>query len=660
MNKAFCPDGNSTLDEQSIAGPPSFKRNENQANKGNSGTQYRVWGIILGVISIAYLAAELAFNSLVIDTVAGMPTIADTERLELLGRSISGFGFTLIVWGMLKKLRIRNTRKFVSMVLALIICFPLMFFGQKALIDYVVDRSSGEQRLLSRYMSLLKAGLANGLISIQGLPIDTTETQSAGDKTFLSLVGGLIYFNPTFLQTVENNQAAIVDQVIRRMSSDKVDARYDNYLNIRKDVGQYWGDYKTGTKAYYSAIDGSSANAQEAWVDMNTQLHSYWNDFAKGRDDWTQRWGTEADNYFPQAKKMFLKWSRCRTSKVCNKRAGKRYRKEMERVFGRTDIAFTHWCVNPYVALLFFPDDSYRVQGRQCPVKQSLFKEKFIEASELKFRNQAGLKFETTEIAFLSSDYVREKMIKNLKEMDIDLPDGWTISNKADFVRGVNNKIKKEAGIKFRKSLPGLSSKTLSPGLSYDEFIQSDTLQSEVKNRMGVAYTPNMRFNWQKDAFFKKVMEPAIISQVKTEVDNLKRGATHFENGKELEGIGKQSMRSILVPPIAIAFSLFFGIWNFMNIVAGSLLSLSGRWISRTLKRFILGGLATAVLITPFFLPSYFAENKVVGYFVSESKTTSPLLGNAFDWVIRLQPLVYPVGLHIREQINIGHRTLQI
>jgi len=324
-----------------------------------------------------------------------------------------------------------------------------MFFGQKALVDYVVNQSTGDQRLLSRYMSLLKTGLADGLIVIDGLPLDTAKTRTPEDKTFLALV-------------------------------------YEEYLGVRQLVAGNWVTYKEGSKSYYSAISKSDNKAQEAWVELNNEVLSSWKAFDEGRTKWTLRWGEEADKFFPQAQKMFKQWSRCSTGKVCNDKADRKYRQEMMRIFAREDLPFQYWCVTGYLGLFVYPKDSYKVKGRQCPIKQEEFRAKFIEASSRKFQQKTGLAFQTSEAQFIASEKLRRDITATLKKRGINLPDSWQLTDRSAFVVGVRDKVVREAKQRFQRVVSDFSkTDSIQPGMDYVAFIGSSAVQDIVKSRMG-------------------------------------------------------------------------------------------------------------------------------------------------------------------------------
>lgn len=609
----------------------------------------------MAVFSVMYLGVEFGFNSLIVDTVAGLPSAEETERLELLGRTISAVGFTLLTWGVIARRCGRLVAKAGLMLLAVVVCFPVMFFGQRMLVDAIVDRSTGEQRLTARYMTWLKAGLADGLIVIDGLPLDASRAPSPEDKTFLALSGALVYFDPNFLSTVEKHQTEIVNQVISRVSSDTLDSRYEQYLQARKQIQELWNAYADATKSYYGAVDGSASQAQKAWVDLNQDVLESWRDYSEGREKWDRRWGAEADAFYPKAKTMFRRWSRCGTRQGCNSRMERAYREEMVRVFDRQDLNYQHWCVNFYVGLIIAPRDSYNVHGRRCPAKQSDFRTAFIEASSRKFEQQTGFSHSLTEAEFLSSGALRREVVADLVGKGIELGPNWQLSDRAAFIAAAEAKIRQEAARAFNTGLQGFGGNVqLAPGLRYKDFVASSAVQDKARSMMGGGYVEGMEFHWSKETFFRKVLEPQIQRRVHNEIRNLKQGAPAYADGAALAPEGKQAMRAILVPPVAIAFSLFFGLWNLVTLLSSVVFAALGRRAVPRVRAAVAVAALAGILCAPLILTNVYAENRAVGYFIGEVQESHPILGRAFDWVIRIQPIAYPAGATIRQQFSMS------
>lgn len=614
----------------------------------------------MGVLSVMYLGVEFGFNSLIVDTVAGLPSAEETERLELLGRTISAVGFTLLVWGIIARRSGRLVAKVGPMLLAVGVCFPVMFFGQRMLVDAIVDRSTGEQRLTSRYMTWLKAGLADGLIVINGLPLDASRAPSPEDKTFLALAGALVYFDPDFLSTVEDHQEEIVSQVISSVSSNTLSSRYEQYLQARKQIQELWSAYTEATKSYYRAVDGSPTQAQEAWVGLNQDILESWRDYSKGREKWDRRWGAEADAFYPKAQTMFRRWSGCGTRQGCNSRMERAYREEMVRIFDRQDLDYQHWCVNFYVGLIVAPRDSYNVNGRRCPAKQSDFRTAFVEASSRKFEQQTGFSHSLTEAEYLSSGALRREVVANLVGKGIELGPNWRLTDRDVFISAVETKIKQDAVQSFNSGLRALGGDVqLAPGLRYQEFVASSAVQARARSMMGGGYVEGVEFHWSKETFFRKVLEPQNQRRVHNEIANLKQGAPAYEDGAALASDGKQAMRAILVPPVAIAFSLFFGLWNLVTLLSSLVFTALGRRAVPRVRAVVAIVAFAGIVCAPLILTNVYAENRAVGYFIGEVQESHPVLGRAFDWVIRVQPIAYPIGATIRQQIPEGYADIE-
>lgn len=611
---------------------------------------YKLLTIGLGLLSVAYIAVEFAFNSLVIDTVAGIPTIDETHSLELIGRTVSGFGLIFIAWGFIIRRSTQSlTMQFLLLVLSAIICFPAMFYGQKYLVDKIVDASTGSQRLQSKYMSLLRTGLSEGIIAIDGIPFDSTKPQTAEDKTFLSLVGSLIYFNPQFLSTVEKNQDQIIKEIILRTSTDSVDEGYKEYLKIRESVSDYWNKYQKGSKSYLNAVSNSNNKSLDAWVDMNTEILKSWSSFDSGRNNWYEKWGKQSLKYYGQTDRLFRTWARCK-SESCRNKSKQNYAKRMQQLFKCQDIPYTFWCKKLLLGFLKNKAYGHQVGNMQCPSRKKDFTPKFIAASAVEFQNTTGLNIRVTEAQFILSNKVRKDTVAKLKRDGINLPSTWRLNDKQMFVRTVTEHANKKAMRQFDREVKRfLKEDTIKPGLTYSAFVKSTAVQNTVKAEMGSAYIKGMRFNWSKETFFTRSIEPKIKKKVQDEIAKLKNGAEAYENGNSLEESGKQSMRSILVPPIAITFSLFFGLWNLFNLGTSILIAGLGRFSTKKVKRSISIIILTSILIAPLFIGSYYADNKVVAYFVDEARKTHQVLGHVFDWVIRTQPIIYPAGKSIRD-----------
>lgn len=170
---------------------------------------------------------------------------------------------------------------------------------------------------------------------------------------------------------------------------------------------------------------------------------------------------------------------------------------------------------------------------------------------------------------------------------------------------------------------------------------------------MGGGYVEGMEFHWSKETFFRKVLEPQIQRRVHNEIRNLKQGAPAYADGAALEPDGKQAMRAILVPPVAIAFSLFFGLWNLVTLLSSVAFAALGRHAVPRVRAAVAVVALAGILCAPLILTNVYAENRAVGYFIGEVQEAHPVLGRAFDWVIRIQPVAYPIGAAIRQNLSL-------
>ena len=137
-----------------------------------------IYSLLFILLSMIYLVIELSFNARILDASASLSTTIDFGQLEIYGRTISAAGATLFAWRLL--LPVWSTsgllRLSLKFLLIAMLVFPLVFVGQKKLVDNLVDYSSSETRRSAEILSLLKFGVANGLSPCQACSRITRKT----------------------------------------------------------------------------------------------------------------------------------------------------------------------------------------------------------------------------------------------------------------------------------------------------------------------------------------------------------------------------------------------------------------------------------------------------------------------------------------------------
>ena len=116
----------------------------------------------------------------------------------------------------------------------------------------------------------------------------------------------------------------------------------------------------------------------------------------------------------------------------------------------------------------------------------------------------------------------------------------------------------------------------------------------------------------------------------------------YFADGEPYEDDGKLYVRSVLIPPIAMALSLFFGLLNLISLLAMGLrkAGLSERLVSAG-HRYVLPAI---ILVGPVLFPSQIAQTSQFQKIVDETQESLGGLRYSVVWLTGLQPAVYPLG----------------
>src|SRR5262245_23867403 len=106
-----------------------------------------LWAFILFKVFL-YLPFEFMFNASLVGVIAACASIERLHGLELLGRALSAMAGTFIAWRfVIRGVGREWTRS--GLVMSFIIVFPIVFFGQKALVNSIADRATDQQRYIA-------------------------------------------------------------------------------------------------------------------------------------------------------------------------------------------------------------------------------------------------------------------------------------------------------------------------------------------------------------------------------------------------------------------------------------------------------------------------------------------------------------------------------
>jgi hypothetical protein len=239
-----------------------------------------------------------------------------------------------------------------------------------------------------------------------------------------------------------------------------------------------------------------------------------------------------------------------------------------------------------------------------------------------------------------ANEQQRSAVIDRLHKRGVKVSAGWSLDDKVGFIQGLpqNN-----ANSEFRRRADEIlgARTSIQPGLAWESFSAHPDVQRYIKdqlNRSGTRFKiPEGKLDLDADQnrFATTMFKPAVQVDVKRALDKMQMPLASYEkNGKNYSD-GFDAMRAVIVPPLAMSFSLFFGLLNLISLV-GQILPIS-----------TLGSLAvrSALLAAAIGLP-LLVNNKVtnsVAYNTIENAihTELPVMSFGISWVIRAEPIFY-------------------
>lgn len=247
-----------------------------------------------------------------------------------------------------------------------------------------------------------------------------------------------------------------------------------------------------------------------------------------------------------------------------------------------------------------------------------------------------------------------QRVRRDVRQQGVPVADNWAPSDRTGFYRVLATRIEAEATQSFQRELgrhftvpyerlPG-------PGLRFEEFLAHPAVQERwVRDLRLTRISPRMRSDFSLDQFRQVVWSPLIDSHVAERAEAFKADMRSFDEGGEYEEFGRDSMKALAVPPIALFISLIGAMVHIFKLTnyLGRLAFPTWRW-----RAWALGTACMALAFVPFLLANDITQSSLHNSFVENTTAAmgSPV-AHAFTWIIQAQPVAYPVNEMVRSYL---------
>lgn len=527
------------------------------------------WLVVLFVIEIVYVLTEFAFNAALLNAASGL--VRDDQalhRIEVAGRILSGVGLSILMyWTYFRKKLVEESVEtgLKTFAKSLIICVPLMYVGQKIIVDsFLVNGTTGQQRQYAETLILMKTGIQNGIVKMANLELSKGGTDPS-EMAFVSVMGAILLGVPEYAAAISKSEEAIARRVNQITSSETADKTYPLYYNASKDIIDGYKEYSKASKEYMSRVNGA-VDTSKIWSNVERSTS---NGYAK------------------------------------------------------------------YV--------------KACNYYQSMPNERFVQ----KFGYPKGIRSLTE---FRKTLRTIELINLDLSEAGLSLDVTWN-GQQSSFAQSLTKKGSSEWNQEMGKH--GLGG--ISPGLTFRAFEQSGTIQEQLKEHMQSFYRDGMRVGLSKDDFTEQVIMPTNEASIRQWIEKAKNRSVDLGDGGSREEEGRQFVRALIVPPIALILSLFFSLLTLAKLPLRAVSFVDKYkgdvpWVTKA-RKFIMAGDLVAILSLPLAKSdSKIMKSSIFELMSKKAKDAVPLGNVGIIWLIKGEPIIYKTGQAILEQFGLDQR----
>lgn len=491
------------------------------------------------IFKICYIIFEFSFNAQLVDIAASNVTLEELHGLEFFGRSISSIATYFFFVRILYYFKATHSKKIAIAVLGLLL-IPIVFFGQKLLIQKIVDHSTGMQRRQALLLSFIPLAVRHA--TIQGFNFDSLQSPEA--KTFLAECGAILYFNKYTYETIENQ---IDNLILGELIEGVGEAAWNKYCNAAKDVHDEY--YK-----YQNVIREIEKIRLEALKNLKILIASAAQMWLAQRDGLDKITSKEyIDSAYSDLQYYFANKSK---PKVQSK-----YNKLMLDKFGGQ------------------VDDNYWCSKTHCPISKEFLRERIRRLAVE--RAISATRLDPTDGFRIDSKMLADFIRMKVSSSGIVLSEDWRATDEKKFIEATLKKYAasdtKDGGHSVQKP-PETYPKKIS---NFEEFESLEEIQGVFKSTINSSINDSLKdlvgkgagveefkpkqaysFLWNRSTFENTILLPRLKHYIEFfKEKNIGNALTYENNGVRAE-VGINSMKKLIIPVLSLTLSSFVGIIN--------------------------------------------------------------------------------------------------
>jgi hypothetical protein len=610
------------------------------------------------VVLFVYILLEISFNARVA-SIAGFASLnTDSLRsLELLGRSVSGLGTALLLTDtFLSRSRIRNIFiLFPSTVVIATTAFSGMFFGQKILVDSLIDASSVRLRHQAVRAQALRGAIAEGVVELQDGAQALIDTRNADAKIFMTLFPAASTMNTSLKEQIDNRLEDISGVYEAKLATIIFEAGYPRYDTTRDSlIDEVYPQYLEASAEYLEQRESIPKNAKSLSRAVKPKIQEAWETFKDFRREAAKKAANSAEgrkviNDYEMAVESE---SECRSisrseesrREDCFRRTSKELRDNLKKHgFKKDEIRSTNWWLEQktYYGGVFRRID---VDGVRLVLMQPA---EFIRGSGGYTPDIRNYK------AFYAHRETANRVRDALEKEGITRANDWKTTNTKNIVQDMERYLDQSMRNGWQEGLAKAGVEgNIDPDLDFEEFVEAAGIKDKLRKKLNLRAGETVSLRWNKRDFYREFAEPE-ASRRAAEINRILMAPPEmFSDGEKYESQGKRAVRATYVPPIVMILSLTLVMISSFKILV---------WIIPSKRFGKLGKVVVAVAVcwgvvtVPFLLrPTSSPIGEAMDLDSGYSDSVHPLIVSAVRWLVHTQPLIFPLGQKVDSSLRVG------
>lgn len=213
-------------------------------------------------ITLVYLILEFALNARILDVISEANRDA-LRGVEFWGRILFGVALSIVVW----KLVASSSLSPRALLLCLMTVGPVAYFGQKAVLDQLVAKTTPEFRRHAAQLAMITAAAPQGAVTFKNVPLQGADWDDPDGRVFLALLPALVSTSSAFAKTVESTLPTLAKLEARKGLGDVRVLHERILLLVSEELSRQYERYFTAV-----GFQQRAATAEQGWAEYLRRL----------------------------------------------------------------------------------------------------------------------------------------------------------------------------------------------------------------------------------------------------------------------------------------------------------------------------------------------------------------------------------------------------